>query len=137
MATAYQAFNDLLGMFLKELKKGFPQHGPLLDKADDMLGMAIRANFKTPTNVFMQHAMPYVTRIMNRDETVLQDFDSTKLIPIEIAPLWREADENAKECIWQYLYSIAFMGAGISQLDDEMLNIVEAMADTIKRQTGL
>lgn len=137
MATAYQAFNSLLEMFIKELKKGFPQHLQLLEKAEDLLNIAVHANFKTPMNIFSQHAIPFVPRIMEKDETVLKDFDQTQLVPIELAPLWSEADDASKDCIWQYLYSIAFMGAGLSQLDEEGLQFVESMANSIKQQAGL
>lgn len=132
MATAFQAFNSLLEMFLKELYKGFPQHQELIAKAEDLLGIAIRANYKTPTELFAKHALPFVARIMARDETVLKDFDATGTIPIHLEPLWKDADSDSKEVIWQYLYSIAFMGMGLSQLDEQGLAMVEGLVKSLE-----
>lgn len=137
MATAFQAFNSLLEMFLKELYKGFPQHQDLIAKAEDLLGIAVRANYRTPTELFSKHAMPFVPRIMARDETVLKDFDATGTIAIPLAPMWKDADDEAKEVIWQYLYSIAFMGMGLSQLDEQGLAMVEGLVKSIEGAGGL
>lgn len=137
MATAYQAFNSLLEMFVKELKNVFPQHKLLLDQAEDMLSMAIQANYKTPTTVFASHALPYAARIMERDETVLAEFDQTRLVPVELAPMWKDADEETQAVIWQYLQSIAFLGGGLAQMDEEGMQMVDSMTKTIQQTLGL
>lgn len=136
MASAFQAFNSLLEMFLKELKKGFPQHKETVEKAEDILAMTVKANFKTPVTVFLQYGPPFVQKVMARDESALLEFDEKKLIGLKIKPLWDEADDQSKDVIWQYMSSIAFMGMGLGQLDEAGLNLVDNLVKTIENTGG-
>lgn len=127
----------LLEMFIKELKNVFPQHVTLLDKAEDMLGIAIRANYKTPMDIFASHALPYVPRIMESDESVLAEFDKTGLVPVELATMWKDADEETRAAIWQYLQSISVLGSGLAGMDEDQMQLVETMTRTIQQTLGL
>lgn len=132
MSTVYQAFNQLLGMFLSELKSGFPQHQSIIERADDALQLVIAANFKKPAEVFGKLAGPYTSKVMAREESVIPEFDKSGLISISLADLWKDATDADKDVIWQYLNSICFMGMGLNQLDDSGLAIVDSIVQSLE-----
>lgn len=132
MSTVYQAFNQLLAMFLGELRSGFPQHQQLLEQADDTLQAVIAANFKKPAQLFGQFAGPYTQKVMGRDESVIPEFDKSGLLGIKLADLWKDATDSDKDVIWQYLNSICFMGMGLNQLDDSGLAMVDSIVQSLE-----
>lgn len=119
-------------MFLGELKTGFPQHQALVERADDALQLVISANFKKPVEVFGKLAGPYTSKVMSRDESVIADFDQSGLLSISLADLWKDATDQDKEVIWQYLHSICFMGMGLAQLDDSGLAMVDSIVQSLE-----
>lgn len=132
MSTAFFAFNSLLETFIRELRKGFPQHAALLQKAEDTLELAVRANFKTPCQVFGRYAQPYGPKVMAKDPSVLEDFDRSGALGLQLQPLWQAADEDSREVIWQYLHSIFFLGLGVNELDEEALGVVDSLVKTLE-----
>lgn len=123
------AFNDMLGQFLTELVKTFPEQKGLKKY---VAGFEILrdTNPKALVNKFMSSAAPYADKISAKDESLFLDESSNFdfIQGFNIAECWPKASENTKTAIWQYLQTLYMLGTTITAIPPETLSMIETVA---------
>ena len=127
--TSITAFNDMMGQFLMELHKTFPEEKGL-KKYITAYEMLRQTNPKKIVTGFMKNIAPFVEKISTRDETFFLDDsnDIEFLKPLNIKKCWPEASEGTKSAIWQYIQTLYMLGTTITSIPAETLSMIENVA---------
>lgn len=127
--TSITAFNDMMGQFLMELHKTFPEEKGL-KKYIAAYEMLRQTNPKKIVTGFMENIAPFVEKISARDETFFLDDsnDIEFLKPLNIKKCWPEASEGTKSAIWQYIQTLYMLGTTITSIPAETLSMIENVA---------
>ena len=127
--TSVTAFNDMMGQFLMELHKTFPEEKGL-KKYIAAFEMLRQTNPKKIVNGFMENVAPYVDKISSRDETFfLTDSDKIEFLkPLNITKCWPTASDGTKGAIWQYIQTLYMLGTTITSIPAETLTMIENVA---------
>jgi hypothetical protein len=127
--SSITAFNDMMGQFLMELHKTFPDEKGI-KKYITGFELLRNTNPKRVITEFMDNIAPFVDKISARDE----DFfivDSEKidfLKPLNIKKCWPNTSDGTKDAIWQYIQTLYMLGTTISSIPSETLSMIEDVA---------
>ena len=127
--SSVTAFNDMMGQFLMELHKTFPEEKGL-KKYIAAFELLRDTNPKKIVNKFMTNVSPHVDKISARDESLFLD-DSTELEfmkAINIKECWPKASDGTKAAIWQYIQTLYMLGTTITSIPAETLAMIENVA---------
>ena len=127
--SSINAFNDMMGQFLMELHKTFPEEKGL-KKYITAFEMLRDTNPKKIVTGFMESIGPYADKVSARDESFFLS-DSTNidfLKPLNITKCWPEASEGTKGAIWQYIQTLYMLGTTITSIPAETLSMIENVA---------
>jgi len=128
MTTTLGAFNDMMEQFVNELIQTFPEE-MAFQKYQVSLEMLRRTNPRKILDGYMRAVGPIQQRIMNRDETVMNDVSCEFIQDLKIANIWTpDLSDGTKNAIWQYLQTLIVLGTTISALPQEALTAIEAVA---------
>ena len=114
--TTLKAFDEMMGQFLTELARIFP------DEA-----------VKTPMDCksFMGHIGPWSGKIMTKDDSFFcEENEFVKIMNLQV--IWKRDDcsETTRQAIWQYIQSLYMMGTTFSMFPPEMLSMIETAAES-------
>lgn len=127
--SSVTAFNDMMGQFLMELHKTFPEEKGL-KKYITAFELLRDTNPKKIVNKFMTNVAPHVDKISARDESLFLD-DSAELEfmkAINIKECWPKASDGTKAAIWQYIQTLYMLGTTITSIPADTLSMIENVA---------
>jgi|SRR6056300_591326 hypothetical protein len=127
--SSVTAFNDMMGQFLMELHKTFPEEKGL-KKYIAAFELVRDTNPKKIVNKFMTNITPHVDKISSRDESLfLEDSSELEFMQaINIKECWPKASDGTKDAIWQYLQTLYMLGTTITSIPAETLSMIENVA---------
>ena len=101
------AFNDMMGQFLVELHKTFPEEKGL-KKCLSAFDLMKEANPRLVVDGFMNGVAPYTEQISAKDDSFFikesKNLDFMKGVNLE--KHWGSCSENTKNAIWQYVQTL-------------------------------
>jgi len=128
MATTLGAFNDMMEQFINELVQTFPEE-KTFKKYQVALDLARKTNPRQILNEYMSAVRPVSDRIMQSDESVLNDVNIPDL---DLTKIWTpDLSAGTKSAIWQYLQTLIVLGTTISALPQDALSAIEAVAKQV------
>ena len=125
--TSVGAFNDMLEQFMVELMQTFPEEGTI-KKYHAAFDVMRKSNPRKCVEGFMTGMAPYSEKIMNRDESILDDgIDIIK--ELSIKKHWdTDTSDNTKNAIWQYIQTLYMLGTTITAIPSDTLSMIEGIA---------
>lgn len=129
MATV-TAFNDMLGLFLSELHKTFPEEKGL-KKFMHSFELLRSANPKKCVEAFMGGVSPHMDKIQSKDDSFfLEDADSIDFLKeMNIKKHWNDdTSDKVKAAIWGYLQQLYMIGTVVLTMPAETLTMIENVA---------
>ena len=127
--TSVNAFNDMLGQFLVELHKTFPEEKDI-KKMMTSFDVLRSANPRLVVDGFMNGVAPYTDKISSKDETfLLNEIEKVDLLKdLNIKSYWGRMSEGTKAATWQYLQTLYMLGTTITSIPADTLNLIEGIA---------
>lgn len=127
--TSVTAFNDMMGQFLTELHKTFPEEKSL-KKYIAAFELMSSTNPKLVVEGFMGAISPHMDKISAKDENFFIENAETIdfLKDINLKNLWPKASVNTREAIWQYIQTLYMLGTTITSIPPETLSMIETVA---------
>ncbi len=137
--ASVSAFNDMMGQFLVELHKTFPEEKSI-KKMLTSFDLIKSTSPKLLVDSFMKSVSPYADSISSKDEVfiLVHSSDIEFLAELNIIKLWKRMGEGTKDAVWQYLQTLYILGTTIQSVPEDTLNAIEAMAKecAAKMQSG-
>ena len=129
------AFNDMMGQFLVELHKTFPDEKGI-KKMLTSFDMLKSTNPRLVVNGFMDGVTPYAGKISAKDETfLLEEVENIEFLrELDIKKYWGNMSTNTKAATWQYLQTLYMLGTTITSLPDDTLSQIEKIAKGVASQ---
>ena len=128
MATV-TAFNDMMGQFLVELHKTFPEEKGI-KKMMTSFDLLKSTNPRLVVDGFMSGVTPYAEKISSKDESfLLKEIDTIDFLKdLNIKSYWERMSANTKGATWQYLQTLYMLGTTITSIPDDTLKMIEGIA---------
>ena len=129
------AFNDMMGQFLVELHKTFPEEKGI-KKMMTSFDLLKSSNPRLVVDGFMNGVTPYADKISAKDETfLLTEIDTIDFLKeLNIKSYWERMSENTKSATWQYLQTLYMLGTTITSLPQDTLTQIESIAKGVASQ---
>jgi hypothetical protein len=126
------AFNDMMGQFLVELHKTFPEEKGI-KKMMTSFDLLKSSNPRLVVDAFMKGVSPYADKISAKDETfLLKEIDTIDLLKdLDIKSYWERMSPNTKGATWQYLQTLYMLGTTITSLPQDTLSQIENIAQGV------
>jgi hypothetical protein len=123
------AFNDMLGQFLVELHKTFPDEKDI-KKMLTSFDVLKSANPRIVVDTFMKGVTPYADKISAKDESfLLEEIETIDFLKdLNIKSFWDRMSANTKSTTWQYLQTLYMLGTTITSIPDDTLKMIENIA---------
>jgi hypothetical protein len=133
------AFNDMMGQFLVELHKTFPEEKGI-KKMLTSFDILKTTNPRLVVDGFMNGVSPYADKISSKDESfLLKEIETIEFLKeLDIKSYWTKMSENTKGATWQYLQTLYMLGTTITSIPDDTLKMIEGIAKECadKMQSG-
>lgn len=137
--ASVSAFNDMMGQFLVELHRTFPDEKGI-KKMLASFDLIKSTNPRIIVDGFMKGVSPYSDKISAKDETfLLKEIDTIDVLKdLNIKTYWTKMSENTKNVTWQYLQTLYMLGTTITAIPEDTLSMIEGIAKDCadKMQTG-
>jgi hypothetical protein len=123
------AFNDMMGQFLVELHKTFPEEKGV-KKMMTSFDVLKSTNPRLVVDAFMKGVTPYAEKISAKDETfLLKEIETIDFLKdLNIKSYWERMSVNTKGATWQYLQTLYMLGTTITSIPDDTLKMIEGIA---------
>ena len=123
------AFNDMLGQFLVELHKTFPEEKGI-KKMMTSFDMLKTTNPRLVVEAFMKGVTPYADKISAKDESfLLKEIETIDFLKdLGIKGYWERMTPNTQGATWQYLQTLYMLGTTITSIPDDTLKMIEGIA---------
>lgn len=133
--ASVSAFNDMMGQFLVELHKTFPDEKGI-KKMLTSFDVLKSTNPRLVVDGFMQGVTPYANQISTKDDKFLLEECSKIdfLKDLDLASYWERMSPNTKEATWQYLQTLYMLGTTITALPPDKMAQIEALAQGVASQ---
>jgi hypothetical protein len=133
------AFNDMMGQFLVELHKTFPEEKGI-KKMMTSFDLLKSSNPRLVVDGFMKGVSPYADKISAKDESfLLKEIDTIDFLKeLNIKSYWERMTANTRAATWQYLQTLYMLGTTITSLPQDTLSQIENIAKGVasKLQDG-
>ena len=134
------AFNDMMGQFLVELHKTFPEEKGI-KKFMTSFDLLRSANPRKCVDAYMTGVSAHAGKISQKDDTFFTDDikNIEFLKDLNIEEYWSEKmTDGTKNAVWQYLQTLYMLGTTITSIPQETLSLIESVAKDCadKIQTG-
>ncbi len=131
------AFNEMMGQFLVELHKTFPEEKGL-KKCLSAFDLMKETNPRLVVDGFMKSVTPYADKISSRDDTffINESKNIDFLKDVNIQSHWDTCSENTKNAIWQYVQTLYMLGTTIKSIPAETLSVIENVAKECADKLG-
>ncbi len=127
--TSVSAFNEMMGQFLVELHKTFPEEKGL-KKCLSAFDLMKETNPRLVVDGFMASVTPFADKISAKDDTFFinesKNLDFMKDVNLE--KHWSSCSQNTKDAIWQYVQTLYMLGTTISSIPEDTLSMIEGIA---------
>jgi hypothetical protein len=127
--TSVSAFNEMMGQFLVELHKTFPEEKGL-KKCLSAFDLMKETNPRLVVDGFMASVTPFADKISAKDDTFFinesKNLDFMKDVNLE--KHWSSCSQNTKDAIWQYIQTLYMLGTTISSIPEDTLSMIEKVA---------
>ena len=133
--ASVSAFNDMMGQFLVELHKTFPEEKGI-KKMLTSFDVLKSTNPRLVVDGFMTGVTPYASKISAKDETfLLNEIENIDFLKeLDIKRYWERMSANTKSATWQYLQTLYMLGTTITSLPDDTLSQIEKIAKGVADQ---
>ena len=123
------AFNDMMGQFLVELHKTFPDEKGV-KKMITSFDVLKSSNPRLVVDAYMKGVSPYADKISNKDESfLLREIETIDFLKdLNIKSYWERMNSNTKGATWQYLQTLYMLGTTITSIPDDTLKMIEGIA---------
>ena len=123
------AFNDMMGQFLVELHKTFPEEKGI-KKMMTSFDVLKSTNPRLVVDAFMKGVTPYAEKISAKDESfLLKEIETIDFLKdLNIKSYWERMSVNTKGATWQYLQTLYMLGTTITSIPDDTLKMIEGIA---------
>jgi hypothetical protein len=124
------AFNDMMGQFLVELHKTFPEEKGI-KKFMTSFDLLKSANPRKCVEAYMSGVSTYAGKISQKDDTFFtEDIKNIEFLQdLNIEEYWNEKmSESTKNAVWQYLQTLYMLGTTITAIPQETLSVIESVA---------
>jgi hypothetical protein len=123
------AFNDMMGQFLVELHKTFPEEKGV-KKMMTSFDVLKSTNPRLVVDAFMKGVTPYAEKISAKDESfLLKEIETIDFLKdLNIKSYWERMSVNTKGATWQYLQTLYMLGTTITSIPDDTLKMIESIA---------
>jgi|TARA_R110000822_G_scaffold49796_7_gene130658 hypothetical protein len=123
------AFNDMMGQFLVELHKTFPEEKGI-KKMMTSFDLLKSTNPRLVVDAYMKGVTPYADKISSKDESFLLDEIETIdfLKDLNIKTYWERMSVATRSATWQYLQTLYMLGTTITSIPDDTLKMIENIA---------
>ena len=123
------AFNDMMGQFLVELHKTFPEEKGI-KKMLTSFDLLKSTNPRLVVDGYMKGVSPYADKISAKDETfLLEEIENIEFLKeLDIKRYWSKMSPNTKGATWQYLQTLYMLGTTITALPADTLSQIENIA---------
>ena len=123
------AFNDMMGQFLVELHKTFPEEKGI-KKMMTSFDVLKSTNPRLVVDGFMTGVTPYAEKISSKDESfLLKEIDTIDFLKdLNIKSYWERMSANTRGATWQYLQTLYMLGTTITSIPDDTLKMIEGIA---------
>jgi hypothetical protein len=127
--ASVSAFNDMMGQFLVELHKSFPDEKSV-KKMLTSFDLIRTTSPKLIVDGFMTSVTPHADRISAKDEDfiLVHSPEIEFLKEIDLVGLWSRMNEGTKAAVWQYLQTLYILGTTIQSVPEETLGMIETLA---------
>ena len=127
--ASVSAFNDMMGQFLVELHKTFPEEKGI-KKMMTSFDVLKSTNPRLVVDAFMKGVTPYADKISSKDESfLLKEIDTIDFLKeLNIKSYWERMSVNTKGATWQYLQTLYMLGTTITSIPDDTLKMIEGIA---------
>ena len=139
--ASVSAFNDMMGQFLVELHKTFPEEKGI-KKMLTSFDLLKSTNPRLVVDAYMKGVSPYADKISAKDETfLLNEIENIEFLKeLDIKSYWTRMSPNTKGATWQYLQTLYMLGTTITALPADTLsqieNIAKGVANNIQSGDG-
>jgi len=127
--SSINAFNDMMGQFLAELHKTFPEERGI-KKCMSGFEIMRTANPRLVVDGFMASVTPFADKISAKDDTFFineaKNLDFLKDVKLE--EHWAGISAGTKDAIWQYIQTLYMLGTTISSIPEDTLSMIEKVA---------
>ena len=129
------AFNDMMGQFLVELHKTFPDEKGI-KKMLTSFDVLKSTNPRLVVDSFMKGVTPYAEQISAKDDKFLLEECSKIdfLKDLDISSYWDRMSTNTKDATWQYVQTLYMLGTTIMALPPDKMAQIEALAQGVASQ---
>jgi hypothetical protein len=123
------AFNDMMGQFLVELHKTFPEEKGI-KKMMTSFDVLKSSNPRLVVDAYMKGVSPYAEKISAKDETfLLKEIETIEFLKdLNIKSYWERMSANTRSATWQYLQTLYMLGTTITSIPDDTLKMIEGIA---------
>jgi hypothetical protein len=123
------AFNDMMGQFLVELHKTFPEEKGI-KKMMTSFDVLKSSNPRLVVDAYMKGVSPYAEKISAKDETfLLKEIEAIEFLKdLNIKSYWERMSANTRSATWQYLQTLYMLGTTITSIPDDTLKMIEGIA---------
>ena len=127
--ASVSAFNDMMGQFLVELHKTFPEEKGI-KKMLTSFDLLKSTNPRLVVDGYMNGVSPYADKISAKDETfLLEEIENIEFLKeLDIKRYWSKMSPNTKGATWQYLQTLYMLGTTITALPADTLSQIENIA---------
>jgi hypothetical protein len=133
--ASVSAFNDMMGQFLVELHKTFPDEKGI-KKMLTSFDVLKSTNPRLVVDSFMKGVTPYAEQISAKDDKFLLEECSNIdfLKDLDISSYWDRMSTNTKDATWQYVQTLYMLGTTIMALPPDKMAQIEALAQGVASQ---
>ena len=123
------AFNDMMGQFLVELHKTFPEEKGI-KKMMTSFDVLKSTNPRLVVDAYMKGVTPYADKISSKDESfLLEEIETIDFLKdLNIKSYWERMSANTRAATWQYLQTLYMLGTTITSIPDDTLKMIEGIA---------
>ena len=127
--SSVSAFNDMMGQFLVELHKTFPEEKGI-KKMLTSFDLLKSTNPRLVVDGYMKGVSPYADKISAKDETfLLEEIENIEFLKeLDIKRYWTKMSEGTKGATWQYIQTLYMLGTTITALPADTLSQIENIA---------
>ena len=121
-----KVFNQLIDDFFRELIEIFPEQTKIQVQYS-LFQTIIKMNIKKVCNEFMEKSIPYLEKIVLRDEEFFKGSDRPSFLnAIGFEKIWTpDLSHITKNAIWNYIKSFFVVGIKIVKMPEETLPLIE------------
>ena len=133
--ASVSAFNEMMGQFLVELHKTFPEEKGI-KKMLTSFDVLKSSNPRLCVDGFMKGVSPYADQISSKnDKFLLEECSNIDFLKdLDLASYWERMSNNTKDATWQYIQTLFMLGTTIMALPPDKMAQIEALAQGVASQ---